>query len=283
MCLISIIEGSIPTATIRAVAHICWLLLLLLLDLSAIQSRLHSFKRRKSSKICKLCTVCCEMCRTQIDDQKTAEKTITANKRIIKTYSHIHHLQQQLDISRLWRCQLTHIGQQKWWWCGFSYTFFIPLHTQHTHRAIQYARYTIYITEKDNNRSRAMAKEKKRRSNITVTIECTSFRQLTTNHIQTHVHTRTKPHHRHIYDEYFRQFCLLNAARHAPLLLHNTRVFHWIELYESHSLFSLFIAFFGFCVIFFSFKILPFLNSIYSSGGSISMCVCRFLQYFQFF
>lgn len=150
MCLISIIEGSIPTATIRAVAHIWWLLLLLLLllDLSAIQSRLHSFKRRKSSKICKLCTVCCEMCRTQIDDQKTAEKTITANKRIIKTYSHIHHLQQQLDISRLRRCQLTHIGQEKWWWCGFSYTFFIPLHTQHTSCNSICAIYDIHYRER---------------------------------------------------------------------------------------------------------------------------------------
>lgn len=60
-------------------------------------------------------------------------------------------------------------------------------HYTHTRRAIQYARYIciLYITEQDYNRSRAMASEKNNRSNITVTIECTSFRQSTTNNTHT--------------------------------------------------------------------------------------------------
>lgn len=108
-------------------------------------------------------------------------------------WNHIHHLQQQLDISRLRRCQLTHIVKKKWWWCGFSYTFFIPLHTHSTHTSCN-SICAIHITEKDYNRSRAMASRKKNRSNITVTIECTSFRQLTTNHTQLHTNAPNRRH-----------------------------------------------------------------------------------------
>lgn len=86
--------------------------------------------------------------------------------------------------------------------------------------------------------------------------------------------TRTEP-QTHTCDEYFRQFCLANAAKHAPLVLHNTRrITHCI-------VFIIYCIFLDF-VLFFQFQNFPFLNSICSSGGSISMCVCRFLQFFQF-
>lgn len=56
---------------------------------------------------------------------------------------------------------------------------------------------------------------------------------------------------------------------------------NWIE-WVSFIVFIIYCIFWILCY-FFQFQNFPFLNSIYSSGGSISMCVCRFLQYFQFF
>lgn len=106
------------------------------------------------------------------------------------------------DISRLQRCQLTQINKKNelvvvvvmvW----ISYKFSIALHkdTQtQIHRTTQYAVIHICAVQ-DNNHSRVMATKRKKiqkpnRRNIAVTIECTAFRQLATNYVQSHIYVR---------------------------------------------------------------------------------------------
>lgn len=156
--------------------------------------------------------------------------------------------------------------------------------------AIQYARYTHTLLRKITI-VLVQWQKKKNRSNITVTIECTSFRQLTTNHIQIHVHIRTKPQKYTCRQQTHMWWIfqpILFAKRSNKCASFTSQysfffvVLH-IELNESYSLFSLFITFLDFVLFFFVSKFSIFEFDLLKRRFDFYMCVPVLAIFFQFF